>query len=206
MSTTGTGIKQRALEMLALNMPQSAVAGRLGITEGAVSQLMADPAFLEALESKRVQISEKDQAFDDKLEKAEEDALDRIAARVQFGNLRDSLSAFKVLNSARRRKDSQQHTPTNQGTAVLINMPVTLIPQFVINQKSEVVEVDGKTMLSASPAQMNKIMEERTGVVASLAQDNQKRAAAILEGAVRSVVAPVKRQTRNLQTSLVDLL
>lgn len=207
MTTNSSGMKTRALEMLAGGIPQSAVANRLGVTESAISQMMEDPGFQQALEGKRLAISEKDASFDELLEETETTALERIAERIKFGNLQQSLQAFKVLNSARKRKDSAQPQAGQQGTSVYINMPTILVPQFVMNQKSEIVEVDGKTMISASPARLNEIVQEKTGVVLALNQDRNERAKQVLESAVRSVVQPTRRGTRQIpQADLVDLL
>jgi len=202
-----TGLQSRAKEMLVAGLPQTAVAARLGITDSAVSQMMSDPDFASEVEQARLETTEADHKFDSKLEETESQALDNIAAKIRFGNLQQSLQAFKVLNGARRRKDGVNNAQTTIGNAVQINMPTVLMPVYVLNGKSEIVEVDGKTMISASPKRMEEISRQRSPErQLPLAQAQLERAKDVLEGAVRSVITP-RRQVRQVrQVELVDLL
>ena len=207
MSSQNTGTKGRALDLLAQNIPSSQVAGILGVTESAVSQLLADEDFVAELDKKRLQLSEADEKFDQKLETAEESALDGVISRIKFGNLQQQLAAFRVLNQAKRRKDSkiQPHQGTGQVTNLIL--PAVIVPVYVVNKKNEIIEVDGKTMLSATQSQLKEIVKERTGVELAVAENKQQQTQQILESVTRSVVRPVRRQTRQISNSdIVDLI
>jgi len=208
--TVSTGLRGRAQEMLSAGLPATVVAARLGVTDSTISQMLSDPDFAEAVEAARLEATQEDQKFDSKLEETESQALDNIAAKIRFGNLQQSLQAFKVLNGARRRKDNAQ-LAVPVGTAVQINMPTVLMPVYVLNQRSEIVEVDGQTMISASPKRMEEISQARMAaegkVAIPLAQKQLERAKDVLEGMVRSVVQPQRRPARQVQRAdLVDLL
>jgi len=202
-----TGMELRAKEMLSAGLPATAVAARLGVTDSAISQMLNNPDFAEAVEAARLEATAEDQKFDSKLEETESQALDNIAAKIRFGNLQQSLQAFKVLNGARRRKDGASSAVQQIGNAVQINMPTVLMPVYVLNGRSEIVEVDGKTMVSASPKRMEEISRARSPEKFLPHQQAQiERAKDVLESAVRSVVTP-RRQVRQVrQVELVDLL
>lgn len=200
--------------MLSIGLPATAVAARLGVTDSQISQLLSEPDFAAAVETARLAANEEDQKFDSRLEETESQALDNIAAKIRFGNLQQSLQAFKVLNGARRRRDGIVAQPTI-GTAVQINMPTVLMPVYVLNGKSEIVEVDGQTMISASPKRMEEIARERNPDRALPLQQRQlERTQQTLESVVRSVIAPQRRQVRQVRQAgqasqkedLVDLL
>lgn len=205
MSVNGT--RTRAIELLAQGIPQSQVAGVLGVTESAVSQLMADEDFAASVVAKKVAVSVKDEEFDGKLEGAEESALDGIVSRIKFGNLQQQLAAFRILNAAKRRKDSKNMMPAGNERVTNLILPVIVLPHYVMNQQSEIIEVDGKSMMSATNTQLNAIVKDRTGVELAITENKQMQAQEILENVTRSVVRPVRRQTKKIESlDMVDLI
>lgn len=197
--------RNQALELLAQGIPASQVAEVIGVTESYVSQLLADEDFAAQLSSLKVESAKKDKEYDDKLDQAEEDFLDRIVERSRMANLQQSMQGFKLLNSAKRRRDSARGAGTGQPqTVVNITLPVAVMPTYILNQQSEIVEVEGKTMVSATPKRLEEIVAQRkVPVQQKLEEQNQERAAEVLQNTVR----PVKRITKNLPDSMiVDLL
>ena len=196
--------KDQILELLAAGVSQVAVAEAAGVTESYVSQLLGEEDFAAALASKRAEVSAADIAFDKKLESAEETALDNIEKKLHFGNLQQSLQAFKILNGAKRRKDS--HGPQQQTAGLVVNLilPQVAIPQYVVNAQNEIVEVEGKTMVSATPKGLNEIVAKRKGeeVPKLPTPDNANRALEVLE--VAEKVKP--RQSPKNVPNLADLL
>lgn len=197
--------RNQALELLAQGIPASQVAEVIGVTESYVSQLLADEDFAAQLSTLKVESAKKDKEYDDKLDQAEEDFLDRIVERSRMANLQQSMQGFKLLNSAKRRRDSARGAGTGQPqTVVNITLPVAVMPTYILNQQSEIVEVEGKTMVSATPKRLEEIVAQRkVPVQQKLEEQNQERAAEVLQNTVR----PVKRITKNLPDSMiVDLL
>lgn len=201
-----SGTKQRALEMLAQGVPNGQVAQVLGVSDSAVSQLMQDEDFAKLVQEKRVQVSEQDEKFDGKLENGEERALDLILAKMNFGNLGQQLAVFKTLNQAKRRKDSRMVQPAGTGHTTTLVLPAVIVPVYVKNEQSEIIEVDGKTMLSANAQRLNEIVKERTGVEIAVQENKHLQAQKTLEAVTRSLVRPVRRQTRQVGTDLIDVL
>jgi len=154
--------RQLAVQYLAQNMQPSIVAGILGVTESAISQLLADEDFAAEVTAASQGAAAGDLAYDDRMDKAEEVFLENIEKRAQFANMQQSLQAFKLLNSARRRKDTRVHNSAQaNGVTVNIMLPSSIIPDYTMNAQAEIVEVSGKTMLSATPAGVNELLAAR---------------------------------------------
>jgi len=154
--------RQLAVQYLAQNMQPSIGAGILGVTESAISQLLADEDFAAEVTAASQGAAAGDLAYDDRMDKAEEVFLENIEKRAQFANMQQSLQAFKLLNSARRRKDTRVHNSAQQnGVTVNIMLPSSIIPDYTMNAQAEIVEVSGKTMLSATPAGVNELLAAR---------------------------------------------
>lgn len=160
--------KNQAIQLLAQNVPASQVAATLGVDASYISQLMADDEFAAEVNETKSRL-EKESAdairFDETLEKTEEVLLENISKRAPLANLAQSLAAFRVLNNARRRKERATHTGENNvAVAVNITMPVQVIPNYTLNTANEIVEVDGKTMVSATAATVDKMLQVKTGI------------------------------------------
>jgi hypothetical protein len=156
--------KDIILSMLAQNIPATQIAATLGVSDSYVSQLATEEGNLELINQEKVKQTEGDIAFDRKLDIAEEEYLDKIQDKSKFANLQQSLQAFRILNSAKRRKESRIQAPQIAiGQIVNITMPVTMVPQMILNAKNEIVEVEGKTMVSATPRKLDEILLLRNG-------------------------------------------
>lgn len=156
--------RPQILQMLALGMQPVQVAATLGVSDSLISQLLSDEDFSAELEGKRVEVAQADLEYDNKIDSVEATFLDRIEQKAPLANLQQSLQAFAVLNKAKRRKDSAINRGTPQvGTVVNLQLNVSLIPQYLTNGKNEIVEVEGKSMVSATPKKLDEILQIRKG-------------------------------------------
>ena len=154
--------RQNALQLLGQGVSPSQAAAALGVSESQISQYLSDEDFSAALQAQRASATAEDLAYDEKLDRVEEEFLGRIEQKAAFANLQQSLQAFKVLNGAKRRKDSRiAPQSTGSGTIVNITIPVAVIPHYVTNSKNEIVEVEGKTMVSANPKRLEEMLRQR---------------------------------------------
>jgi len=154
--------RQNALQLLSQGVAPSQAAAALGVSESQISQYLQDEDFSAALQAQRASATAEDLAYDEKLDRVEEEFLGRIEQKAAFANLQQSLQAFKILNTAKRRKDSRiAPQSTGSGTVVNITIPIAVIPQYVTNSKNEIVEVEGKTMVSANPKRLEEMLRER---------------------------------------------
>lgn len=154
--------KDQIIEFLSQNIPTSQIAAAVGCSDSYVSQLKSDPEVQTILAQKSVESAAKDAAFDSILDKAEYLALEKIEKNLPFANMGQALAAFKVLNSARRRKDAFSALD-NAGTTINVNLtiPAHAIPKYTVNAQSEIVDVAGQTMLTVTPKSLDQILAAR---------------------------------------------
>lgn len=205
--------KPEILSMLADGLSPVQVATTLGVSESYISQLMGDEDFAAELESKRTEVAAADIAYDNQIDRVEGTFLDRIESKAPLANLQQSLQAFAVLNKAKRRKDTAISRGTPQaGTVVNLQLNINLIPQYLMNGKNEIVEVEGKSMVSATPKKLDEILRLRNGEEGNTRKSLQlpgvtklERAAGILETISNH---PVRKLPKLLtvDTNLADIL
>lgn len=155
--------KEHAIQLLAQGIPTSQVAAAVGVSDSYISQLKADEEVQRAISEKQAAHSIADSNFDDTLERAESLALEKIEKNLPFANMGQALAAFRILNSARRRKDEVLQKDTAISVTVNLTLPANNIPRYITNSANEIIEVEGKTMLSASAKTLDQILAARAG-------------------------------------------
>jgi hypothetical protein len=189
--------RKLAIQYLSQNIQPSVVAGILGVTESAISQLLADPDFATEVSEASQGAAAEDLGYDKRVDEAEDQFLKNIEQRAPFANMQQSLQAFKLLNGAKRRRDTRVHQSAgNSGVTVNITLPASIVPQYVMNAQAEIVEVSGQTMISATPANVNAMLEARRS--ADPAAVKSERALAAVPGLTNK---PVR-----VKPPLIDLL
>ena len=192
--------KTLVIKYLAQGIPTSQIAMAAGCDESYISQLKADPEIQAQMAQHAAEVTIKDMNFDETLESAEELALSRIQKSLGFANMGQALSAFRILNTARRRKDG----PAVSG-AVTVNVNLTLpasaLPRYVTNANNEIVEVEGKTLVSATPRGLDNLLAQRAGVAPTAVVTALDKAAVRL-----GALAPLpKRAPRTLPLTAANL-
>lgn len=161
--------KEHAITLLAQGISTSQVAAAIGCDDSYISQLKADPEVQQQIAERSATQTLADVTFDTTLERAESLALEKIEKNLPFATLGQAMAAFRVLNGARRRKDGVV-SAADGGTTINVNLtlPANAMPRYVTNAQSEIVEVDGKTMISATPKTIDQILAARNGGNAKL--------------------------------------
>jgi hypothetical protein len=156
--------KDQAIALLTQGLSTSVVAAAIGCDDSYISQLKADPDVQARIAQHQLELTEQDIAFDSKLERAESLALDKIERNMQFATLGQAMAAFRILNGAKKRRDALI-TPESGGTTINVNLtlPANSLPRYVTNAKSEIVEVEGKTMIGATAKSLDAILAARAG-------------------------------------------
>lgn len=180
-----TRTEQLIIERLGQGWKQVEVARNLGVDESYVAQIAGDPDNAEEIRSKLAAVAEEHTKFDGTLDRTEEQFLMNIERRAKMSNMKESLMAFKILNSAKRRRDTMQAPKQETGVTVNITLPVSASVSYLTNAQSEIVEVEGRTMVSARPGQLEQIMKDRLGreptaKVEVISQERKDRAEATL--------------------------
>lgn len=209
--------RDSALELLAQGLSCSQTANTLGVTTSYISQLMDEEDFAAAVQKKRVEASQQDLAYDNRLAKTEEDFLGKLEEKLNFANFSQSLAAFRILNGAKRRKEvAQEIGGVSIGQVVNITLPTLVVPKYITNASSEIIEVEGQTMITATPAGLDDIVSLRkaaeTQAVKDLSAATSLPARVILTGLERAKevlnsVKPIARNTRKVPNYMnADLL
>lgn len=185
MSTVSTDL---IIDYLAQGIPTSAIAAAVGCTDSYISQIKALPETQEQIAARQVAHTVADVEFDTRLERTESAALDKIEQNLPFANLGQALAAFRILNSARRRKDGILQPEVGGSTTVnvTLTLPAVAIPRYVTSQQNEIIEVEGKTMMTATPKSLDSVLSARAGTLSLESQQPMvatlNRAANILQG------------------------
>lgn len=193
--------QSRVIKYLSQGIGTKQIADAIGCEESYISQLKAIPEIQEQVQKLQADYAVKDASFDEALDRAEEMALERIEKTLPFANTSQALAAFRILNTARRRKDGPV-TPDVHVTNVILQLPAAAAPRYILNDRSEIVEVEGKTMLAANPHQLPTLLEKKTGKTLLPVVTDLDKAATRL-----AVLTPAGRAPRKLPTVLTpDML
>jgi len=187
--------KDCAIELLAKDIPTVQIAAAVGVDPSYISQLKADPevqARIAELQATSSSPNSKSQEFDELLDKAELLALEKIERSLHFATFGQALAAFRILNGARRRLAPEIAPETLATVTVTLTLPPKNLTPYILNTKSEIVEVEGRTLLSASPNQLNELLAAKTQTISPL-----QRASQMFE----NITIPEKRAARTWKNS-----
>lgn len=104
--------------------------------------------------------------LDAKMDAIENTLVDKIKNAIQFeSDPMKLVKTFQIMNGAKRRSQGEGQPGTNisitDNRVVALNLPnSTVNPQFKTNANNEVVEVDGKHLVSATSKQVLEMAEE----------------------------------------------
>ena len=194
--------KDYVIRLLAQNVPTAQIAAACGCDPSYISQLKQEESVQTAIAQQQSEATIEDIRFDDMLSRAEQLALERIEKTLPFANMMQSMAAFKILNSANKRNDSKLLQPSNVTNNLTVNLtlPTSAIPKFVINNRNEIVEVEGQTMLSATPKSLDSLLANRSATPLPAAATPLT---ALTRAATRlgALTQPLPREPRKLSLS-----
>lgn len=174
-------MKDKIKQLLGLNLPNNVVASAVGVSESYISQLLSEESFAKEVSELRIvslsESAERDQAYN----KIEDALLEKVQEQLDNGmfgaaNPRLILQALQVVNSAKRRSAPQElHSQMSRPVATLI-LPIAIAAKFVIDSKSQVVEVEGETMATMPASGVMKKLEELRGNEVKNVEEHEKDA------------------------------
>lgn len=155
-------MKDRILALLGNGVNPSATAAAVGCDPSYITALLKDDAFASEVAARRstslMAATERDNKWDsleDKLLAKLEDLLPFMMRPMEV------VKALAAVNSAKRRgvgaNESQQVT-----NIVVLQLPSVIKQRFQLNDRQEVVEVDGRTLLTIDGAQLLKGLKDGT--------------------------------------------
>lgn len=192
--------KEQAIELLCKGIQATQVADAIGVDPSYVSQLKADPEIAAKIQQSLAANTVADTEFDERLERAEDLALQQIERRLPMANLQQSMQAFRILNGATKRKHQTLNPGAGAGVIVNIHLPASAVPRYTLNAQNEIVDVEGKAMVAASAKSLDEVLAARAaGNTKGLPGITDVEKAAAMLGALR---APIKVPAKKLPSTL----
>lgn len=141
-----TGNARKALDLLGSGVQPVQVAAAIGVSEGYISQLLADEQFQLAVAQKRydslLAASERDASYD----AIEDELLQKLKTSLAFmTKTGEILAAIKVINGAKRRGASSTVGASSQSQVVQLVLPAGVRARFAQDAQGQVVEVQTDT-------------------------------------------------------------
>ena len=137
------------------------IAEKLGVTPSAVTQALSSPdvQYLVQLEQSKSQA----QVFDDRYDTLEGKVLGIMERRLplegQSMKMRELTTVLQTLNNMKRRGGPGVNGHEGNAKVVQLVMPVQINNKIVVNAQSEIVEIDGRTMVTVDPKQIQQLAE-----------------------------------------------
>lgn len=151
--------KRKVAAYLAKGVAESAIADAVGCDISYVSQLKHDNEIQELIKEYESELTAKEAEFDSLLFDAKHQALTQIKKMLPFADMNKSLAAFRILDAAHSVKSDKQAGGVSVN--VTLTLPASVVPTYVIDNRSQIVEVEGRTMVSATPKTLDMILEAR---------------------------------------------
>lgn len=156
----------QALKFLGQGISAVMVASTLGVSEGLVSQFLAEPRFAEEVTRLKLEALQKQTSVDNKYLEYEDRLLDKFGKVIPLMTKpMEILKGLQVLNATKRR--GMADAPVGMGTSqiVQINIPVHVSQKFITNTHNQIVEIhdeDGsRSLVTATPQAVERLASSR---------------------------------------------
>jgi hypothetical protein len=149
MANAPSSTRDRALSLLGQGISAAHVAAACGVTESAISQLLADEGFASEVATARYSALSKHNERDCKYDGIEDRLIDKLEDLLpMMMRPMEVLKSIQVINAAKRRGSSAPENITEQTTVVQIIMPQLAISKFVANQQNQVIRAGDQDLLT----------------------------------------------------------
>lgn len=163
MANADSSIETRALTLLGQGLDPSVVASALGVTDGRISQLLADDLFRSKVTELKFNSMQKAGELDTTYNDIEGKLLDKLQSSLPLlTKPRDVLSAISVINGAKRRGAQNADSTQLQAKVVQLSLPNAILQQFVSNVHNQITEIrdgEGKsqTLVTAQSGSLEQL-------------------------------------------------
>lgn len=187
--------KEQAIELLCKGISTTQVADAIGVDPSYISQLRQEEGVAEQIAQAMAANVVADMQFDERVERAEDLALQQIERRLPMANISQAMQAFRILNGATKRKHQTLNPGAGAGVVVNIHLPAAAVPKYTLNAQNEIVDVEGKVMVATTAKSLDEILAARAaGNAKNLPGITEVEKAAATLGALKvPVKAPAKR-------------
>lgn len=155
-------LKDKIKALLGNGVSQSQVAMACGCDASYVTQLMSNEAFKAEVSELRVRRLTAATNRDEQLGRIEDKLLVKLNQAVDLMfKPSEIIQAFKTVNAAVRRGAEAPTEVANMRPVVPLRLPQVMIQNFVINGNSQVVEIDGRPMLTMPSKAALELVKQR---------------------------------------------
>lgn len=153
--------EQRALNLLGRGILPTQVAAALGVTDSAISQMLAKQEFADAVSELRYKNLLKHSERDVKADELEDKLLKKLDGLVPFlMRPLEVARTYQILNSAKRRGASAPEAITAQQEVVQLVMPVTITNQFTVNSANQVISAGQQPLITVQSGTMKSLLDK----------------------------------------------
>lgn len=161
---TPTSTRAQALELLSKGLSTGETARALSCSPSLISQFLAEPEFKSQVTEGLALRSVARTVRDDKIDKLEDMALDRLAQVIGFGFSRpmEILKAVQVINGLHRRGVNSEGAVSEDTGRVVLELPKfagSVEVALRYNTNNEVVEVNGREMRTMPSAVLGGLIQ-----------------------------------------------
>lgn len=158
LATTNSTV-ERAITLLGSGTPPVAVASALGVTEGYISQLVADEAIATRVTQLRYESLRKHSARDTSYDEMEDALLEKLRDLLPLMmRPAEILAAIKIVNGAKRRGQSSPESLTNKQEIVQLVLPTHIVQHFQVDIKNSVIKTGERELLTITPKTLEGIV------------------------------------------------
>ena len=163
--------QSQALKLLGQGISAVIVASTLGVTEGLISQFLAEPRFAEEVTRLKLAALQKQTSVDNKYLEFEDKLLDKFGKVIPLMTKpMEILKGLQVLNATKRRGMADAPAGTGTSQIVQINIPVHVSQKFITNTHNQIVEIhyeDGsRSLVTATPQAVERLAASRAALPA----------------------------------------
>lgn len=160
-------MKEKAKELLGLNIPANVVADAIGVDASLISQWMGDEAFAAEVIGMKIANTAAHAARDKEYDSIEDALVGRLKTMLEsdliFTKPVEILSAIRIINAAKRRATpAELNSGGGTKTFLTLQLPenAEFAARFIVNNSNQVVEIAGRSIATMGAKQVVKRLEE----------------------------------------------
>jgi hypothetical protein len=156
--------KEKIKELLGTGLSNEIVASAVGCDPSYISQLLSIPEFADSVAALRTASLMAASRQDKNLASIEERLTSQLSEMVESRQIYKPMDVVRTLvaiNNTKRRGMPVTDTVASQQLVVNLAIPVKLVQNFVANSNGEVIEVDGKTLVTKPSSDLLRELSAR---------------------------------------------
>lgn len=161
--------QKRVLELLSNGISAADVAGIVQLSPARISQMLTNPDFKSRLEELNMVKMNAYIGMDNSMDRIESKALENLERAMPM--ILDPMKLIKIVDTMnglkRRTTNSTNKTNVAPSQVVVLNIGAQTLNKFVVNNQSEVIEVDGRPLLTMQSGQFRRFANETGNLICS---------------------------------------